>query len=108
MSDTTVNSTQEAEALPPGQWAIGPDGRGMCLVDTNVGWSQRMWMSDNGRSYDALDNVTYPMTLADVDEDCPHSWGTQECGHCRHCGAVVEAPRDLDWNLINLSPKGAS
>lgn len=84
---TTVTSAEEAANLPLGQWVLDPDGRGLCLVDTHIGWPQRMWMS--GAAYYALTFVTYPMVLAEVDGPCDHSAGTQECGHCVRCGAVV-------------------
>ena len=97
-TDAIIVATPEvAEALPPGQWVFDAHDNARCLVDTNVGWPQRMWMSNGGNSYTAIEGISYPLRLADLAEACPHVWGTQECGHCRCCGQVVEQPKDLDW-----------
>lgn len=92
-----VNNAAEVDSLPVGQWAVTADGLNVCLVDTHLGWPQRMWMHPGGRAHSAIDRVTYPLRLADIieAEPCPHSWGTQECGHCRRCGQVVAEPREL-------------
>lgn len=101
-TDTMIVTAEQAEALPVGQWVIDADGTARCLVDTNVGWPQRMWMNEGGTVNIAIDGVPYPLQFADVDDVCPHSWGTQECGHCRRCGAVVEPPRHLEWNFLGI------
>lgn len=101
---THAATPAEAENLEPGQWVIDADGAQLCLVDTNVGWPQRMWMLPGGRAYIATDCATYPLNLMDLDEECPHWWGTQECGHCRRCGQVIEPPKDLRWNILPIGP----
>jgi hypothetical protein len=100
-AENTITNAEQAEKLPVGQWVTDANGIGLCLVDTNVGWPQRMWMSIGGDGYTAIDYADYPLRLADIDEEpgvCPHP-STNECGHCKRCGVVVEAPKDLDWHL---------
>lgn len=106
--DCMAFTPAEARLLPVGQWVIDADGIQRCLVDTNVVWPQRMFMNDGGRSYTGIDHVVYPLRLADIVDDfeCPHSWGTQECGHCRRCGVVVAEPENLDWNILGLEVDG--
>lgn len=99
---TLIETAEEADALPVGQWIVDAEGISRCLVDTNVGWPQRMWMSGGGRGYTCIQGAAYPLRLADLVEgpdDCPHRWGTNECGHCRRCGVVAGPVKDLDWNL---------
>jgi hypothetical protein len=103
MTETTVASPAAVNALQPGQWVWAPDGTPLCLVDTHVGWPQRMWMHQDGRSYTAVDRVPYPLTLAEINEPpdaCRHR-RTQECGHCTRCGRVVAEPR-----LLHLTVQG--
>lgn len=91
-----INSPDEVGGLSVGQWVIAANGRRYCLVDTYVGWPQRMWMSPGGVSNTGIPHVVYPLRLADLDEPdaaCPHAWGTQEMGHCKRCGRVVAAAR---------------
>jgi hypothetical protein len=90
-----ISTPEEAGSLEPGQWVIDADGTARCLVDTHMGFPQRMWMSKRGRSFAAIDAVTFPVHLADIDwessdypDGCPHEWGANECGHCSHCGQV--------------------
>ncbi|GGM77335.1 hypothetical protein GCM10012275_55010 [Longimycelium tulufanense] len=99
----TIFTSAEVESLPVGQWVIDADGTPLCLVDTNVGWPQRMWMHQGGCTFSAIDRTAYPLRLADVEQECPHSWGTNEYGHCRRCGAVVAAPENLTWNFAFVS-----
>ena len=96
----------EASTLPVGQWVIDADGYQRCLVNTNVGWPQLMFMSNGASTYVAIDYVTYPLRLADVTEQCPHAWGTQECGHCRSCGEVIAEPRTQTWTILGLEVPG--
>ena len=96
MTDT-IATPAEAAVLALGQWVWDADGTPRCLVDTHIGWAQRMWMSQGGAAYTAVDGVPYPLTLAEPDEPadfCAHA-RTQECGHCRRCGRVVAEPRPL-------------
>lgn len=91
-----ITSPDEVETLPVGQWVVAANDHKYCLVDTHVGWPQRMWMSPGGMSHTGIEHLPYPLRLADLDEPedaCPHEWGTQECGHCRRCGRVVAEAR---------------
>src|SRR5262245_26404569 len=91
-----IETPKQAAELPLCQWVVAANDRKYCLVDTYVGWPQRMWMSPGGMAHTAIANIPYPLRLADLVEDegvCPHSWGTQECGHCRRCGRVVAEAR---------------
>jgi hypothetical protein len=102
-TSNTIFTAAEAETLPSGQWVFDADGTARCLVDTNIGWPQRMWMNNGGNSYTAIEGIAYPLRLADLEEECPHSWGTQECGHCRCCGQVVAPARELDWQFLTIA-----
>jgi hypothetical protein len=100
MSDdaSLIETPEDAAALPVEQWVVAADDRKYCLVDTYVGWPQRMWMSPGGMSHTGLEHIAYPLRLADLAEPedaCPHSWGTQECGHCKRCGRVVAEARPM-------------
>lgn len=83
-----VWTADDARLLPPGQWCLDATGTVYCLVDTHLGFPQRMAMSKGGRGFTALDNIEYPLHLADFDGDCEHRWGANEMGHCRRCGQV--------------------
>lgn len=91
--ENTITNAEEAKALPTGQWAVDADGKVICLMDTHMGFPQRMWGSkrDGGTKgrmvgYYSLDRAAYPIRLADVDTDaCPHKT-TNECGQCDICG----------------------
>jgi hypothetical protein len=104
--DCMVFTEDEAYELPVGQWVIDANGTQRCLVDTHVGWPQRMFMSNGGSTYVGVHFVDYPLRLADVIDECPHLWGTQECGHCKRCGALVSEPKNLDWHIIGLGVDG--
>jgi len=87
-----IETPEQAADLPLCQWVVAADDHKYCLVDTCVGWHQRMWMSPGGMGHTGIEHIPYPLRLADLDEPadaCPHSWGTQEMGHCRRCGRVV-------------------
>lgn len=96
-SKNTIHAPSEAETLLPGQWVIDADGTNLCLVDTHLGWPQRMFMTCGGRSYTSTRHVSYPLRLADLADEtpCPHQWGVQECGHCKRCGVVVGEARPM-------------
>lgn len=93
MTDTcTINTPAEVAALPLGQWVVAANDRKYCLVDTYVGWPQRMWMSPGGMGHTGIEHIPYPLRLADLiegEDACTHEWGTQEMGHCKRCGRVV-------------------
>nr|WP_278101128.1 hypothetical protein [Microbacterium proteolyticum] len=96
MTDENVIKTVEGlDALTPGEWVIDADGDALCLVDTYLGWPQRMWMpkAKKGRVglVVSLGHATFPVALAKIDPEyvCKHGRGTNECGHCYVCGAVV-------------------
>lgn len=95
-----IASLSEVDALAPGQWVWAADDTVWCLVNTCVGWPQRMWMAHERRGlYVALDGIPYPLLLTEPEgPPCEHSWGAQECGHCKRCGAVV----------VDASPESAS
>ena len=96
---TTIATPADVDQLTPGQWVWDANNQALCLVDTYVGWPQRMWMDRRGGHFvvaiDATDIVAYPLTLAEVaepDDTCQHRQ-TQEMGHCCRCGRVVADPR---------------
>lgn len=93
----TITTPEQVAELPVGQWVIDARGTKLCLVDTHMGWPQRMWMTCGGRSFTAIEAVAYPLALADIGDKtpCPHSWGTNECGHCNRCGVVVADARPM-------------
>lgn len=95
---TLVNTPEEAAELPVGQWVVAANDRKYCLVDTCVGWPQRMWMSPGGTCHTGIEHIPYPLRLAYLDEPedvCTHEWGTQEMGHCKRCGRVVVEARPM-------------
>lgn len=89
----TVETVKAAEALPDGQWVQDATGKAYCLVNTHMGFPQRMAM--HKRSLTNLNNLTYPLHLCDFVGECEHKWGSFELGHCVRCGQVVEAPRPM-------------
>ncbi len=96
MTDSSiVNTPEETDALPVGQWVIDAKGTKLCLVDTHMGWPQRMFMTCGGGSFVGVSHVVYPLGLADITDEtpCPHSWGANECGHCVRCGVVSAEAR---------------
>ena len=103
MSDeNTVVSADEAAKLPAGQWVADKGGTFWCLVDTHMGFPQRMAMSKGGRSYFDIESLGYPLHLADFDGDCEHKWGANEMGHCRRCGQVSHDPRRMTFSPSDL------
>lgn len=93
-----IETAEQVTDLPVGQWVIAADGHTYCLVGTHLGWPQRMWMSPGGDGHTGIEHIPYPLRLADLDESagvCPHSWGTQERGHCKCCGRVVSESRPM-------------
>ena len=71
MSDEkTVVSADEAAKLPAGQWVADKGGTFWCLVDTHMGFPQRMAMSKGGRSYcGQVSHDPRPMTFSPSDLD---------------------------------------
>lgn len=94
MSDKhTVHNAAEAEALPSGTWTVDAEGKAWCLIDTHMGFPQRM--AAHKRSLTNLDNLAYPLQQADFEGDCEHKWGTHEMGQCIRCCEVVAEPRPM-------------
>lgn len=93
MSENRIETVEQADALPAGQWVIAADGTEACLFDTHMGWPQRMWgcRANSGsqiRSFVALGGIAYPLGLADLVETghvCEHR-AANECGQCLRCG----------------------
>lgn len=105
-----IDTPAEAWKLPVGTWVYDRKGGLWCLVDTHVIWSQRMFMSTGNRSCVSVEWMAYPLAEAERYSDCPHLWGTQECGHCRCCGQVVGPPKHQAWNgsaVVDDRPHGA-
>jgi len=90
-----VLTTEAAYALPDATWVFDSTDNPYCLINTHMGFPQRMAMAKGGRSLTALDNLTYPLHLAEFTDDCEHKWGTHELGHCHRCGQVCTEPRPL-------------
>lgn len=93
----TILTPADAEKLTPGQWVFDANDTALCLVDTHMGWPQRMFMTRGGSSFTSIESVDYPLHLADIADEtpCPHRWGFNECGHCKRCGVVVGESRPL-------------
>jgi hypothetical protein len=107
MSDpkNTIATIEEAKALPDGQWAQDADGTFVCLMDTHMGWPQRMAMPKGGRSLHSLEQLVFPLHLCDLalDEPCPHKWGLIGEGHCRRCGELIDwRPMYLDGPPVGM------
>ena len=99
---TNHNEVLTAEAaykLPDATWVVDATDKCYCLINTHMGFPQRMAMSLNGRSLDALETLAYPLALAEVDGECAHGRGTWELGHCERCGQVVAEPRPMFIDL---------
>lgn len=92
MSYNTIETVEQAEALPDGQWAQDAEGTFVCLMDTHLGFPQRMVMPKGGRSLHSLESLAFPLHLCDLalDEPCPHKWGLIGEGHCRRCGELID------------------
>jgi hypothetical protein len=86
---TTIETVEAAKSLPDGQWIQDADGDYACLIDTHMGFPQRMAMSKGGRYLAALHRLTFPLSLADFVGDCEHKWGLIGEGHCRRCGHLI-------------------
>ena len=97
-----VATADDARLLPPGQWCLDATGTVYCLVDTHMGFPQRMAMSKGGRGFTALDNIAYPLHLADFDGECEHRWGANEMGHCRRCGQVSHDARPTHFDAEQM------
>jgi hypothetical protein len=97
-NENEVATAGDAALLDPGQWCADATGEFYCLVDTHLGFPQRMAMSKGGRGFTALDNLTYPLHLADFQGVCNHEWGANEMGHCRRCGQVAHPAHPTTFN----------
>ena len=106
VADPIIRTMEAVRALPSGQWVQDADGKVACLMDTHVGFPQRMWgfKTDGGTKgrmvyHCALDRIALPLHLADVTGgECSHPFHN-ECGQCEACGlpGVAEgAPRYFD------------
>jgi hypothetical protein len=93
MSENEIATPAEAEVLPDGQWVLAADGKAWCLLDTHMGFPQRM--AGQGRSLTNLDNLAYPLHLADFQGECEHRWGHHELGQCIRCGVRVADPTPM-------------
>ena len=102
MSANTIGTVDEAALLPGGQWVLDSNGTKLCLIETHMGWHQRMWMVADARRFLSLSSAAYPVHLADFVGECGHTRGHNECGYCYRCGQLVGesnwqefAPEDL-------------
>lgn len=99
-----IATAEETDRLTPGTWVIDADGDALCLVDTHMGFPQRMWMvkAKKGRVglVVNLPSATYPVHEAEIDPDhvCPHSRGSNEMGHCYLCGQVIGELRPITFS----------
>lgn len=99
MTKNDIATFKEAEALPDGQWAQDADGDYICLVDTHLGFPQRMVMPSGGKYLMGLSALKLPIHLADFQGDCEHKWGLIAEGHCRRCGTLI------DWSPVYFDPE---
>jgi hypothetical protein len=92
MSEQVVGPSSAAERYPDGQWVEDADGSFWCLVDTHMGFPQRMAMAKGGKYLTAIENLAFPLRPCRIDlgEPCPHRWGLVAEGHCRRCGELIE------------------
>lgn len=109
MSDENViEDVAGLDRLTPGEWVIDADGDALCLVDTHLGWPQRMWMPKAKRGtlglVVSLEHARFPVALAEIDPSyvCEHGRGTNECGHCYLCGVVVAEARPRYFDAATL------
>lgn len=93
LGTVTVENAEQAASLPDGQWVEDVNGKPWCLIDTHMGFPQRMGM--HKRSLTSLESLAYPLHLGDFVGECDHKWGTHEMGHCVRCGVVVAEPRPV-------------
>lgn len=98
--ENTITTPAEAAALQDGQWVVDADGKAWCMLDTHMGFPQRM--AGYKRSLTALDNISYPLQLADFDGECEHSWGHHELGQCIRCGVVIAEPNPVTFDAQSM------
>ncbi|TDW31000.1 hypothetical protein [Cryobacterium psychrophilum] len=91
-----VATTEDAKAQPDGQWVEDANGKAYCLIDTHMGFPQRMAM--HKRNLTNVDNLAYPLHLCRFVGGCEHKWGTHGLGHCIRCGVVVDEPRPMTFD----------
>jgi hypothetical protein len=89
----TISTAEAAHDLPDGQWIVDAEGGSYCLIDTHLGFPQRMAM--HGRHCKSLESLAYPLGLADFIGECEHRWGSHEMGHCVRCGVIIATPRPM-------------
>jgi hypothetical protein len=87
-----IATAEAAETLDAGQWVEDSAGKYWCLFQTHIMVHQLMWKASDSGMYVALDGVTYPLEIREIDEPegytCSHK-RIQECGQCTRCGSVV-------------------
>lgn len=105
MSDEfTISSAEGTDRLTPGTWVIDADGHALCLVDTHMGFPQRMWMVKARKGmiglHVDLSSAIYPVQEAAIAPDyvCKHHRGTNEMGHCYLCGQVIGELRPVTFD----------
>lgn len=95
-SELLIETVEGTDRLAPGTWVIDANGKELCLVNTHMGFAQRMWLV-RGRIglMVHLRRAAYPVHVAKLVDPsaCKHRHGTNELGHCYVCGQVCEAPR---------------
>jgi hypothetical protein len=94
-----IDTPEQAAQLPVGTWVYDRHGVPWCWVDTSVAWPQRMFARNGMGTCVSHDYIDYPLAEAELTEDCPHAWGTQECGHCKSCGQLVGEPKVRQWHV---------
>lgn len=103
----TISTAEEAKELPFGQWVLDADDTKWCLVDTHMGFPQKMWMGTgpNLRRMKHISGIAYPVHLGDLPVDfvCPHRWGANECGHCYGCGRVIGERREIVFDAPGMA-----
>lgn len=111
---SAIETVEQAEQLPAGQWVEDADGGMWCLFQTHTLVHQWMWKAAWSGTYVALDRIAYPLALAKLNEKdgyaCPHK-RIQECGQCTRCGAVVgdtERWRSMVFGAIGLNINGSA
>ena len=90
-AENEVDTIAEVADLPDGQWVQDADGDQVCLIDTHMGFPQRMAMTKGGKSMHSIEQLKYPLHLCDFNSGCEHKWGLVGEGHCRRCGQMIDS-----------------
>lgn len=98
--ENTIHTPEQAAELPDGTWTVDAEGKAWCMLDTHVGFPQRM--AGYKRSLTNLDNLAYPLQLADFDGECEHKWGHHELGQCVRCGIRIAEPRPVTFDAPTM------